>query len=127
MVPAIQHGEAGGQLDRIYYHHTVRPNGVESTIYRFPDDREAKHNSSLWIFYYQAKLLFGTSRNVEAGFAATLSWLGSCGFEVFIGDIGDKDYYDIGNLAAEKRFEVGTSGCILPTLAVELPALSGHW
>ena len=72
MVPAIQHGEAGGKLDRIDYHHNVRPNGVESIIYRFPDDRHAKHNSSLWIFYYQAKLLFGPSQNVEAGFAATL-------------------------------------------------------
>ena len=99
---------------------------MESTIYRSPDDREAKHNSSLWIFYYQAKLLFGPSQNVEAGFAATLGWPGSRGFEVFIGDIGDKDYYDIGTLAAEIRFEVGTSGCILATLAVELPAVSGH-
>ena len=99
---------------------------MQSTIYRFPDDREAKHNSSLWIFYYQAKLLFGTSRNVEASFAATLGWPGFYGFQVFIGDIGDKDYYDIGNLAVEIRFELGTSGCIIPTLAVELPAVSGH-
>jgi len=47
---------------------------VESTISRFTDDREAEPNSSFWIFYYQAKLLFGTSRNVETGFAATLGW-----------------------------------------------------
>ena len=83
----------------------------------FPTNRKAGPKSFLRIFYYHSKLLSGTSWRVEMGLAITLNRPASCGFKAFIRDIGDKDYYDIGNLFAGIRFEVRATGCILPALA----------